>query len=71
MWTLYTEKASELEESGPRFLKSAVNFGLTKLDGYWKKLIDDPAVSYYCITTMLHPRLRQHWFEDKWSHFLT
>ena len=69
LWSLYNEKSIELEERPASFLKQGVQFGLTKLDGYWKKLVNDPDVSYYCIATMLHPRLRQHWFKDKWSHF--
>lgn len=69
LWCLYSEKVAELEYTPDTYLKKGVKYGLTKLDIYWTKLVSDPDVSYYCIATMLHPKLRQQWFKTHWSHF--
>ena len=69
LWCLYSEKVAELEYTPDTYLKKGVKYGVTKLDVYWGKLVSDPDVGYYCIATMLHPKLRQQWFKTHWSHF--
>lgn len=51
------------------FLKNGVKFGLAKLITYFQRLVLDPDPSYYCIATVLHPRLRLAWFKDHWSQY--
>jgi hypothetical protein len=69
LWRLYNDTANELRHQPDSYFKKAVAFGLTKLDVYWKKLIADPPISYYCVATILHPRLRQQWFKPHWKGF--
>jgi hypothetical protein len=51
------------------YFKSAVGYGIEKLDTYWRKIVIDPVPSYYCVATALHPRLRLCWFKDHWRDF--
>lgn len=69
LWGLYQNKQADLEYAPDSYLKKGLKYGLTKLDVYWARLVTEPDVSYYCIATMLHPKLRQQWFKTWWSHF--
>ncbi|KAF2621112.1 hypothetical protein BU25DRAFT_324358, partial [Macroventuria anomochaeta] len=51
------------------YFKSAVKYGLEKLNTYWEKLVIEPTPSFYTISTALHPRLRLNWFKSHWRDY--
>jgi len=50
------------------FLKGGVEYGLQKLLTYWEYIILNPPVSPYAIATILNPKFRMLWFQDKWRN---
>ena len=59
------DQASSLEDE-PTYLTSCVAFAQAKLTTYWGKLVLDREISYPCVATILHPKLRISWFKDHW-----
>ena len=58
------ELAEDTEES---FVRNGTSLAIEKLITYFKRLVIDPLISYYCVATILNPRLRMLWFKDKWA----
>ena len=46
------------DEGSTHYLKNGVLYGIEKLLTYWEKIVIEPEVSYYAVTTILHPRLQ-------------
>ena len=69
LWQHYNIAASRFDDDDGCYFKSAVGYGLEKLNTYGEKLIINPTPSYYTIATALHPRLRLNWFKSHWRDF--
>ncbi|RYN88075.1 hypothetical protein AA0119_g12201 [Alternaria tenuissima] len=65
LWTLYssTKAGFDNNSNNSDYFVAAVKHGLKKLTSYFKKLIIQPQISYYVVTTALHPALRLAWFQ--------
>jgi hypothetical protein len=69
LWQHYNAAASKFDNDDESYFKSAVNYGLEKLNTYWEKLVMEPTPSFYTIATALHPRLRLNWFKSHWRDY--
>jgi hypothetical protein len=61
LWIHYTEATEPTHKS--QYFKSALSFGLEKLNSYFNTVLLTPDVSYYAVATALHPKLRMNWFK--------
>jgi hypothetical protein len=59
LWVHYSDAK---ERPLSQYMASAVSFRWERLNSYFHTLIMEPDVSYYSVTTLLHPRLRLNWF---------
>jgi hypothetical protein len=67
LWALYSTATDRPHCS--KCFKSAVSFGLRKLNTYSNWLLIQPDVSLYAVATSLHPKLRLIWFETHWKKY--
>jgi hypothetical protein len=67
LWIHYTEATEPTHKS--QYFKSAVSFGLEKLNSYFNTVLLTPDISYYAVATALHPKLRMNWFKTHWKNY--